>query len=365
MKVFGRIARRLVDAGVPIEEVGELIAEATLELSATTRSTGAIRQERYRRNKASQSVTSVTSDGQERKGSVPPKERILPSSDTSYPQSEVARDLGKRVGEALRSLGPLPDEAKSFHDACEASLRKAGFVVFREWEIDLGAGRHGYIDLVVMEEDRGVAIELDRRLPRAKSLKKLSKFDGYRICVTRTANSSREFEGMVDEVIAVPVLPSENPKFQEFWKVFPARKGSNPKYPARQKFDELVRQGIDPDAIIGGARGYAAAAGKDANTEFICTAVVFLNQRRWEDYAPKYTPEQIEEYARQRRERTAIEALAPSAAPPYTPSPEEVERGREWYARRRMGKSGIGMRAAGDAVVHLVTKMEEQKRQAS
>jgi hypothetical protein len=57
MRAFGEIAKRMVAAGIPIEEVGELIAAATLELGATTRSTGAIRQERYRRNKASQSVT--------------------------------------------------------------------------------------------------------------------------------------------------------------------------------------------------------------------------------------------------------------------------------------------------------------------
>jgi hypothetical protein len=72
--------------------------------------------------------------------------------------------------------------------------------------------------------------------------------------------------------------------FERFWLAYPRRKGSNPKHPARLKFSRAVKSGVDPEAIISGAKNYAQEA--CPGTEFICMAVTWLNQRRWEDYAP-------------------------------------------------------------------------------
>lgn len=108
--------------------------------------------------------------------------------------------LGNRVCEILRGMGPQPDDANLLHRIAEKAIRLAGLKVEREYAITMPDGSNGRIDLVV--EDC-IAIELDRRLPRAKSLKKLLAFNGYRIAVTRTQDASREFECAVDAVVAI------------------------------------------------------------------------------------------------------------------------------------------------------------------
>jgi hypothetical protein len=114
--------------------------------------------------------------------------------------------LGAYVSYILRRLPPQIDNADVLHNAAETWLRQHGLNVTREYMIHIGS-RYGFIDLVITD-DGGlrVAIELDRRMPRAKSLRKLAAFDGYRIAVTRSDIPLREFECMVDEVIALPPL---------------------------------------------------------------------------------------------------------------------------------------------------------------
>jgi hypothetical protein len=75
--------------------------------------------------------------------------------------------------------------------------------------------------------------------------------------------------------------------FERFWSAYPTRLGSNPKTPARMKFQKLVAGGENANAIISGATAYASqqrSAGK-VGTEYIAMSVTWLNQRRWEDYA--------------------------------------------------------------------------------
>jgi hypothetical protein len=77
---------------------------------------------------------------------------------------------------------------------------------------------------------------------------------------------------------------------------------------ARVKFAKLVKTGVDPEVIIAGARRYAEDNRAKVGTEFIAMAQTWLHQRRFEDYeaeAPKYTP-------------------------------EELAKGREWYARKQL-----------------------------
>lgn len=73
-------------------------------------------------------------------------------------------------------------------------------------------------------------------------------------------------------------------KFEEFWRAYPKRDGANPKQPAQKKFGALVSGGVDPEAIIGGARAYAEAEQDKQDRRFIAMASTWLNQRRWEDY---------------------------------------------------------------------------------
>ena len=76
--------------------------------------------------------------------------------------------------------------------------------------------------------------------------------------------------------------------FEEFWTAYPKRKGSNPKYPASLKFATAVKNGADPAHIVASAARYRdelQKQGKD-DSEFVCMATTWLNQRRWMDYAP-------------------------------------------------------------------------------
>jgi hypothetical protein len=70
----------------------------------------------------------------------------------------------------------------------------------------------------------------------------------------------------------------------DFWQAYPKRDGSNPKTPALDKFQKLVKSGESPAEIIEGARRYAARFAKSGDDrKFVAQAVTWLNQRRWED----------------------------------------------------------------------------------
>lgn len=89
------------------------------------------------------------------------------------------------------------------------------------------------------------------------------------------------FSMNADTTKSVPTADTEI-MFDQFWGAYPKRLGSNPKAPARAKFMTAVRRGSDPQKIIAGAQAYAREA--KVGTEFVCMAVTWLNQRRWEDY---------------------------------------------------------------------------------
>jgi DNA-binding MarR family transcriptional regulator len=75
-------------------------------------------------------------------------------------------------------------------------------------------------------------------------------------------------------------------RFEQFWCAYPSRQPhSNPKKPARLKFEALVKKGFDPFTIIRGAENYRAAI-EQTRTEprYIKQAVTFLNQEAFADY---------------------------------------------------------------------------------
>lgn len=70
-----------------------------------------------------------------------------------------------------------------------------------------------------------------------------------------------------------------------FWPAYPSRgSAANPKKPAREKFVAACKRGVDPELIIAGLKGYASAPSLKVGTEFVKTAVVWLNQASWEQY---------------------------------------------------------------------------------
>ncbi len=65
-------------------------------------------------------------------------------------------------------------KSKEFHDYVERQLKKAGFLVTREFPVDdRGDGRKGRIDLFASLGERTIAIELDHYTPRKKSIYKV------------------------------------------------------------------------------------------------------------------------------------------------------------------------------------------------
>ena len=78
-------------------------------------------------------------------------------------------------------------------------------------------------------------------------------------------------------------------QFEEFWQAKPDRgkNQANPKAPARAKFILAVRNGIDPHKIIAAAKEWARQekASGNIDSRFVATAVVWLNQKRFDDYA--------------------------------------------------------------------------------
>jgi hypothetical protein len=144
---------------------------------------------------------------------------------------------------------------------------------------------------------------------------------------------------MVSPITPSLTTPSSTPSsdirtmFGEFWAKYPKRDGANPKSPALKKFTTIVKAGTDAAAIIAGAAAYARAENERIGTPFIAQAVVFLNQRRWEDYA------------------AAVPAPA-SAGPPQPPRPglpTDAEL-RAQYAAERQSTEVSGVAPEGASV---------------
>jgi len=74
--------------------------------------------------------------------------------------------------------------------------------------------------------------------------------------------------------------------FDEFWRVYPKRRGVNPKQPARKEFERYVRHGVDPRDILEGARLYGAECDEEGKTgsPYVAHARTWLHQERWKDH---------------------------------------------------------------------------------
>lgn len=70
-------------------------------------------------------------------------------------------------------------------------------------------------------------------------------------------------------------------RFEEFWKAYPKRTGQNPKKPARDKYNKIVKT-VDPQTLIDAAASYARQQ-QGSDPKFIAQAITWLNQERWQD----------------------------------------------------------------------------------
>ncbi len=75
-------------------------------------------------------------------------------------------------------------------------------------------------------------------------------------------------------------------QFEVFWRAYPSRRShSNPKKPARAKFEVAVKRGVAAADIIRGAENYAAYVEHEhTDPKFVAQAQTWLNQERWTQY---------------------------------------------------------------------------------
>jgi hypothetical protein len=102
----------------------------------------------------------------------------------------------------IRSMPAVPDDADWAHAEVMRALAKAGFVVAHEIGITTDDGRRGRLDVVAEKCGARIAIEIDARRPREKSLAKLRTFDGGRIIALRGVS----VPGRIDRIDAVVPL---------------------------------------------------------------------------------------------------------------------------------------------------------------
>lgn len=98
----------------------------------------------------------------------------------------------------------------------------------------------------------------------------------------------------VEEDSRVAGAPEASDSFEEFWKAFPRRDGPNPRKPAEQKFNALVKTGVDPAIMLAAVKQLAIDEGKrgQIGTRYIPQTVTWLNQQRWTDHAAiAFTPD--------------------------------------------------------------------------
>lgn len=84
--------------------------------------------------------------------------------------------------------------------------------------------------------------------------------------------------------VAVATRTKLDEGFQDFWKVYPKRKGANPRKTALDAYRAKVKAGAIPSDILAGARRCAEKDADKIGTEYIPQAVKWLRDERWRDY---------------------------------------------------------------------------------
>lgn len=141
----------------------------------------------------------------------------------------------------------------------------------------LPCGRSAHLELGWMAgaEKRTIILTRDGQEPELMALL------ASEICVSMAE---------VIETLRKPDKKESGGLFEEFWNIYPKRKGANPKAPAKAKFDTIVKSGVQPEAIIAGLKTYSEEEKAKIGTEFIPQTTRWLNQRYWEDYQPTQEP---------------------------------------------------------------------------
>ncbi len=80
--------------------------------------------------------------------------------------------------------------------------------------------------------------------------------------------------------------PLNDYAFDGFWRIYPSRRPhSNPKKPARQKFEAALKRGVSASVILRGTENYAVYVARETtDPRYIPQAKTWLHQECWTDY---------------------------------------------------------------------------------
>ncbi len=86
----------------------------------------------------------------------------------------------------------VTDHAKTAQNEIVKHLKSLGYKCVSEYEVDnRGDGRVGRIDIVATKDDIKLAIEVDNKSPRQKSINKLNSMTNYhKIVILRNGNGN-------------------------------------------------------------------------------------------------------------------------------------------------------------------------------
>lgn len=88
----------------------------------------------------------------------------------------IRGDWSRLFGLVRALSGIRCKHAAVYHDEVADLLIRQGWQVKREFPVLIGDGAHGMVDIVADRDGCRIALELDNRTPRGKSLVKLATF---------------------------------------------------------------------------------------------------------------------------------------------------------------------------------------------
>jgi hypothetical protein len=190
----------------------------------------------------------------------------------------IADDSG-RARAASRMLAsllyPYDDDARDLIDRWLDELEGGGHI--RRYDV----GGSYYLEIVKWLEHQKIDKPSASRLPSFDAGSPIVREDS----TTDLGPVPRTIDP--DQGSSTSASPPVSSRFDEFWKEYPKRDGDNPRKPAEKKFNALVKTGVDPGAIIAGAKQAAADARRRQiyATKYVPQAIKWLNDQRFLDCA--------------------------------------------------------------------------------
>ena len=177
-------------------------------------------------------------------------------------------------------LYPYDDDARSLIDGWLTELADGNMI--RLYEAD-GAR---YLEIVKWLEHQKIDRPSTSKLPAfteplAKAREDSRKLDADLVPVPVPVPRTKD----QDSRRVADATPPAASRFEEFWKAYPRRKGDNPRKPAEDKFNRLVKTGIDPQVMIDAAKRMAFEKPDQVGTPYIPQAMTWLSQQRWIDHS--------------------------------------------------------------------------------